>query len=167
MMSLQRLFQTDPISAYELTMKARDPNHEFFGGTGQKLMSLALVDANGGMHDSIRNIVLSAVEGDGLEMKLGSPIKKASDAASLEPVRKTLTSAKEHFQWCIDRAMEYAHAGDMQQAVASFMSDTTKHPEVKSLIQGNGRGMMSMLIVQDGADKGQAEFRKAMEGFNI
>lgn len=35
----------------------------------------------------------------------------------------------EHLQWCKDRAIEYAKAGDTQQAFASFGSDMAKHPE--------------------------------------
>ncbi|MFM9889074.1 MAG: hypothetical protein ACKVOE_00300 [Rickettsiales bacterium] len=44
----------------------------------EKLQSLALVGPDGSVHESIRNIVLSAVEGDGLEMKLGSPLAAAA-----------------------------------------------------------------------------------------
>ncbi len=51
-----------------------DPNHKFFGNTKDRLEALALVDANGGIHDSIRNIVLSAIEGEDLEMRLTNPV---------------------------------------------------------------------------------------------
>lgn len=36
-------------------------------------------------------------------------------------------TAKEHLAWCIERAMEYAGAGDMANAWASFGSDVSKH----------------------------------------
>ncbi|MGQ0527595.1 MAG: hypothetical protein ACT4OY_06160 [Alphaproteobacteria bacterium] len=75
MMSLEGLMQQNPIAFYELTMKARDSKHQFFGNAGQVLEKFNLVSANGSMHDSIRNIVLSAVEGDGLDMTLGNPVK--------------------------------------------------------------------------------------------
>jgi hypothetical protein len=35
----------------------------------------------------------------------------------------------EHLQWCKDRAMEYVNTNDPVQAVASFMSDMSKHTE--------------------------------------
>jgi hypothetical protein len=75
MLSLRSLVQDKPIVFYELVMKCRDRNHRFFGSSGQTLTDLGLVEADGGIHESIRNIVLSATEGEGLEMTLGSPIK--------------------------------------------------------------------------------------------
>lgn len=38
------------------------------------------------------------------------------------------STAKEHLDWCVGRAMEYANTGDMKNAWASFMSDVDKHP---------------------------------------
>jgi hypothetical protein len=35
----------------------------------------------------------------------------------------------EHLQWCKDRALAYCHRGDINQAVASMVSDMRKHPE--------------------------------------
>lgn len=78
MMSIRSL---DPISLYELVEVARKPDHQPFGNTGEKLKGLALLEpASGGfgpatrMHDSIRNIVLSAAQGEGLELELVSPV---------------------------------------------------------------------------------------------
>lgn len=76
MMSLRHLFDSEPIVAYELVMKCRDPKHSFFGNTGDKLKQLSLVQPDDRVHDTIRNIVLSAAQGDGLDMTLGSPIKQ-------------------------------------------------------------------------------------------
>ena len=80
MMSLRKLFNSgnmgDAISAYELAMKAREPGHKLFGNTVQDLAKLALVNADGSMHDSVRNIVVSAVEGEGFDMTLGNPVKQ-------------------------------------------------------------------------------------------
>lgn len=76
MMSLRRLMKEKPIIFYELVMKCRDSNHQFFGKDCQDLERLNLVQPDGRVHDSIRNIVLSAAIGDGLEMRLGSPIKE-------------------------------------------------------------------------------------------
>jgi len=76
MMILHNLITESPILFYELVMKARDRAHEFFGTTGEELERRNLLEAGGSMHSSIRNIILSAVEGDMLEMKLGSPVAK-------------------------------------------------------------------------------------------
>ncbi|MEX1112326.1 MAG: hypothetical protein WEC84_02580 [Candidatus Andersenbacteria bacterium] len=76
MMSLKHLFESEPIVAYELVMKCRDRNHQFFGNTVDKLKQLSLVQPDGNVHDTIRNIVVSAAQGDGLDMSLGSPIKQ-------------------------------------------------------------------------------------------
>lgn len=61
-------------TVYELAMLCRDPEHKLFGDTGDVLKKLSLVQPDGRVHDSIRNIVLSAVEGEGLDMRLQSPI---------------------------------------------------------------------------------------------
>lgn len=37
----------------------------------------------------------------------------------------------EHIEWCKRRAYEYLNVGDNQQAIASFLSDMTKHEETK------------------------------------
>jgi hypothetical protein len=58
---------------FELVSKCRNPDHKFFGDTQAGLEQLALVDSNGGIHESTKHIVLAATEGDGLEMHLRSP----------------------------------------------------------------------------------------------
>ena len=78
MMSLKSVMESNPIAFYELACLARDRDHKLFGNTGEVLQARALVSAEGTMHDSIRNIVLSAVEGDMLEMTLRSPIEDGS-----------------------------------------------------------------------------------------
>jgi hypothetical protein len=72
--TLRNLFTERPIHAYELVSKARDSTHKFFGRTGEDLQKLGLVESNGEMHESVRNVVLSAVQGDGFDMKLGDPV---------------------------------------------------------------------------------------------
>lgn len=80
MMSLRGLLEDvetgGPIAFYELVMLARDRNHKLFGNTERTLRDRALFP----LHGSIRNIILSAVEGDGLDMTLGSPIAEGADA---------------------------------------------------------------------------------------
>ena len=73
MIVLRDLVDNDAISFYELAMKCRDASHPFWGSTEETLKKAALIEENGEIHDSIKNIVLSAVKGDELEMTLGSP----------------------------------------------------------------------------------------------
>lgn len=79
MASLRHLYDKKPIMLIELTMLCRDPDHKMFGTTiGQELCDTNLISVAGTrmvVHDSIRNIVLSAVEGDGLNMVLRNPVK--------------------------------------------------------------------------------------------
>ncbi len=77
MMSLGELLKSKPIAFYELVSLARSPGHELWGNTREVLSGLMLVDQQGNVHDSCRNIILSATEGDGLELTLRSPIEDA------------------------------------------------------------------------------------------
>ena len=72
-MSLQKIFEDNPIVAYELVTMCREAGHKFFGDSEEVLKAWGLVQPDGKVHESIRNIVLSAVQGDGLNMVLGSP----------------------------------------------------------------------------------------------
>ena len=40
----------------------------------------------------------------------------------------------EHLRWCKDRALEYVKVGDAKQAIASFMSDMSKHSETENRV---------------------------------
>ena len=82
--SLELLIQSDPIAFYELVMLARDSSHELFGNAADKLRPLALIE-NGDtptIHQSTRNVIISAVEGDGLEMCIVSPFAETATPAS-------------------------------------------------------------------------------------
>jgi len=76
MMSLEQLFRDHPIAAYELVMKCRDRNHKIFGNGGiqEDLQRRALMIGDGHVHESIRDVILSAVSGDGLQMTLSNPV---------------------------------------------------------------------------------------------
>ena len=80
MLSLRTLMQENPIAAFELVELCRDPAHKLFGNTRSDLEALSLVgrtaDPDGPpiVHDSIRHIVLSAAEGEGLELTFGNPL---------------------------------------------------------------------------------------------
>jgi hypothetical protein len=74
MMSLRSLLDQDPIAFYELVMICRNPEHRLFGKTDTVLRSLALLESDNRPHDMLRRIVINAVEGDDMEMKLVSPV---------------------------------------------------------------------------------------------
>jgi len=81
-MSLKALMASDPIAFFELSELCKDRSHKLFGNTGEKLSKLGLIQ-NGTVHGSIRNIVLSAVEGEMLDMQLVSPIAPQETAATV------------------------------------------------------------------------------------
>lgn len=74
MMALRSLMQDHPIAFFELVTLCRDRNHTLFGNTGVILRDQTLIQSDGQPHDSIRNIVVSAVTGDMMAMRLGSPV---------------------------------------------------------------------------------------------
>ena len=68
----------------------------------------------------------------------------------------------EHLQWCKDRAIQYADAGDCSQAIASFVSDMRKHPETENY---PALELMAMMMF-GGHLKTPSEVRKFILGFN-
>lgn len=66
--------KSKPMAVYELNELCKDRNHKIFGTLGADLKELALLGADGQPHGSIKNIVLSAISGEGLEMTLASPV---------------------------------------------------------------------------------------------
>ncbi len=80
MISLRSLMEEDAITFYELVCLARDPNHQPWGGTAEKLKDLNLMESNGTLHDSIRNITLAATEGEMLELRMRSPVEKTEES---------------------------------------------------------------------------------------
>lgn len=74
MISLEGLINKNPIAFYEFVMKARNPKHDMFGKTQKVVSRLALIDSNGEIHSTVKDIILSAVNGDGLDLKLTSPL---------------------------------------------------------------------------------------------
>lgn len=71
-----------------------------------------------------------------------------------------MTSAKEHYDWCIKRAEEYLDRGDAQQGFASFASDMKKHKDtyVDPILMA--MGMMDIM-------KGPEAVRRFIRGFNF
>lgn len=68
---------TDVLSVYEAKALAADPGHDMWPGTAECLQAYKLLDANGKMHESVRMVVLAAVEGDAEDMRVVWPFEDA------------------------------------------------------------------------------------------
>jgi len=73
MLSLRNLMTDNVTAFYDLVMVCRDSDYHPFEDNGDYLKARSLLQDSGRVHESIRNIVLSAVTGDDLDMELGSP----------------------------------------------------------------------------------------------
>jgi hypothetical protein len=71
---------------------------------------------------------------------------------------------EEHLRWCKDRALEYVNSGNIDDALASMLSDLGKHeetmPSLKSL------GPLAIMLKIGGHLSTRDEMRKFIEGFN-
>lgn len=67
----------------------------------------------------------------------------------------------EHLQWCKDRALEYVKVGNLQEAMASMMSDLRKHPETE-----NHTGVQLGLAILMGGTYGKSQVEEYIKGFN-
>jgi hypothetical protein len=74
-------------------------------------------------------------------------------------------TAREHLNWCVERAMEYANQGDMTQAWASFSSDTLKHEGTAYISMHELYGMEMLRQTMVGA--GAREFRDFVSGWAV
>lgn len=83
MMTLKNLIENYPIVFYELVMKCRDPNHEMWGDSEKLIAKFGLMQ-NGRVQSSVKDIVLSAVTGDDLDMAMSSPIDYRKKPADVE-----------------------------------------------------------------------------------
>jgi hypothetical protein len=74
--SLSWLMRNNPIVAYELIERARDPNYDLSPQTTELLVGLALLEADGKtMHEAVRDVLLSSAKGEGLAMEFIFPIE--------------------------------------------------------------------------------------------
>lgn len=72
--TLEVLRDNHPLALFDLVMFARDPGDTLDRDTLQMMKKFSLVDESGAMPRDVRNVVLSAAEGDGLNMRLVSPL---------------------------------------------------------------------------------------------
>ncbi len=70
----------------------------------------------------------------------------------------------EHLQWCKTRALEYVNAGDIDQALASMLSDLGKHDETAPSLKSCGP--LAMMMKMGGQLSTKDQMRKFIEGFN-
>lgn len=73
MISLTSLREENTIAFFELVQKCRNPQHIMFGDAKEIAQKFGLIE-QGKIHDVIKDIILSAVEGDMLDMKMVDPI---------------------------------------------------------------------------------------------
>lgn len=76
---LSELLSNHPIAFYELTMSARDPQHQLFGNTAEVLQQFKMIngvspEGTAQHFDAVRDVVLSAVVGEGMGMRLENPV---------------------------------------------------------------------------------------------
>ena len=69
---------------------------------------------------------------------------------------------KEHLAWCKQRALEYIDKGEIQEGIASMISDTHKHAETASSICD----MLAMQFLMSGQVNSIPEARKFINGYN-
>ncbi len=75
----------------DLVSRCNNPRHPIDRQSEEKLRSLALIEPDGKIHGSIKNVVLSAAKGTGLDMTLVSPVKPSSaDLTLKEKVETTI-----------------------------------------------------------------------------
>lgn len=73
-----------------------------------------------------------------------------------------MTTRAEHLKWCKDRANEYLELGDKNQALASFMSDMSKHEETAT----HAALQMGMMLLVTGNLSTTHEMKNWIDGFN-
>lgn len=62
-----------------------------------------------------------------------------------------MTTAAEHFAWARGRAMEYVEAGDGGNAMASLVSDLSKHPGTAGILTADLQGLFLGEVAIGGA----------------
>jgi hypothetical protein len=63
---------------YDLYERSKNADHRIAEGVLETLKTLALVQPDGSIHDTVRNVVLSAVSGEGIDIAMASPLKETA-----------------------------------------------------------------------------------------
>lgn len=72
-------------------------------------------------------------------------------------------TGREHLDWCVERAMEYAEQGDWPNAWASFISDVRKHPATADI---SGHPLLGMAMAS-GLYNNPRDFRQFISGWAV
>lgn len=72
-----------------------------------------------------------------------------------------MSSRQEHLEFCKKRALEYLDQGDVVNAIASMLSDLSKHEETKGI--GEKLSPLGMMYAMD---RDLSSTRRFIEGFN-
>jgi hypothetical protein len=75
-----------------------------------------------------------------------------------------MRSRAEHLAWCKERALEYARAGELKNAVTSMMSDIQKHDGTR--LEDQALAALGMVAIFDVELGDRAAIIKWIEGFN-
>ena len=73
-----------------------------------------------------------------------------------------MSTRQEHMDWCKQRALAYCDTGDAKNALASMLSDLSKHEETEN---HGAIGLTGMLMMGGFLNTVEA-VRKHIEGFN-
>lgn len=72
-------------------------------------------------------------------------------------------TGREHLDWCVERAMEYAERGDWSNAWASFISDVRKHSATADIASNQ---LLAMVMVS-GTHDNPRDFRHFISGWAV
>ncbi|HUD02610.1 MAG TPA: hypothetical protein VMR46_01130 [Candidatus Paceibacterota bacterium] len=59
----------------DLVDRCKNPNHKIADDVMLQLKASRLIEPEGRIHEAVKDVVLSATEGEGVEMTIGSPVK--------------------------------------------------------------------------------------------
>jgi hypothetical protein len=92
---------------------------------------------------------ISVVDGTLITTKWSMSSKQQAQTALMR-IGMVERTGRAHLDWCIARAMEYANAGELTLAWASFISDVRKHPETAYI--GEDRLTAQAMVVQSSSE---------------
>lgn len=73
------------------------------------------------------------------------------------------STAREHLDWAVERALEYFDAGDKVSAITSFLSDCNKHRGTAWIVTHE----LGLPLLRVEVERGRDAFEKAMSGYGV
>ncbi len=74
-LAIEDVIKSDSIAFFELVTLCRDPNHRLWGDALLTLRRLSLVEADGSVPPTVRNVVLSGAVGGELDLAWSNPLR--------------------------------------------------------------------------------------------